>query len=99
MLVQRTGDTAGNTPPASEPDNTMSQPMPPENETSGSAFTANADGQFVVDVESLPLDGDWRATRDYPGYEGDTAYLWTGPNRYGSIPDNADGVLSFEHRC
>ena len=61
-------------------------------------FGANQDGNFILSVEDVPASGEWQRTTKYPGYEGDSAYVYTGGNKYG-VNRNADtleSTLSFQ---
>lgn len=61
-------------------------------------FLQNSDGNFILSVEDVPASDDWQRTTKYPGYEGDAAYVYTGPNTYGvnRNADTLDSTLSFQ---
>jgi len=85
--------------PVAQPDpEPEGNPMPEPSNPSKPAYGANAQGQFVVDVEDVAPGGAWKSTSKYSGFEGDNAYVWTGGNRYGNTKpsDNAADILSFD---
>ncbi|MFT4539211.1 MAG: hypothetical protein ACI841_003159 [Planctomycetota bacterium] len=51
-----------------------------------------SDNLVVVEVESIPEEGDWEAFTDNAGYTGASFYRWEGPN-YFNNPGN--GTLSY----
>ena len=51
------------------------------------------EGLVVIEIESVPPDGDWTESTFYPGFTGESYYRWDGPDLFSSP---GSGILTYD---